>query len=674
MRLSACLTVLALALCSPMCLAYEELTHQQITEAAFDRSVLQTSPAVLQDLGLSLSSEFPNTSGRTGKIRDLVSDGADFEDSSALTIRVLRHFYNPVTGQGLTVSPSSFKSSPDWALARPGTDFDQKNSYGDARQYLFDALTGATKEDRDTAFGLMFQTLGNVVHHLQDMAQPQHVRNDVHCESQLCRVIPGAYSPSRYEAWTDFVRNNLPTNPPAGYDITSSAFTNTFKNPRSFWHTLPPPGPGSAPIGKGIAEFTNRNFVSHGTNFDKPSMFVSPLHIDNISYATPQQLCLNANPSCPPGFSGRTERMTFFANTVQDSYLGSSAGENPRMNTYSIFDQDLIARGGAPRFALNRFNFQTAHDFLIPRAVAYSAGMINYFFRGKIDLVPDGNTGTYLIKNLSNEDMFGTFSLRYDYDDNSVPSVTRRTLYMTWPNIPIAANGQYNIGAIPNPTNPAPKNPGEYVLVFAGDMGQETRTEFGIGAVVGKVVSSPFLIFAAHRDDALNHPGSNETRITVNFVVPESYAQRFRSNPTAVAVQFGGLTLPLTSVDNGCLDFGCVRIWGVIPGGALWRLTVTENNAFAVYSATSPSPIFFGNAPEDLRLISLDTLCANGIVSNALVLEGYAQLSFVPVKLFFEGEVVFEFVVSPPAADFSVVLSNAKNVRLNDVACRVSIQ
>lgn len=657
MHLRTYLTGVGLVFWSLVAHSYKEEAHQTLTQAAVSRSVLQLNPAVLQDLGLKPNSEFPNSNNDSKTIPQLLMDGADFEDSSALTIRVLRHFYNPVTGQGL--NGSSFptqKSSPDWALARPGTDFDQKNSYGDARQYLFDALTAATKENRDTAFGRMFQTLGHVVHHLQDMAQPQHVRNDVHCDSQLCRVIPGAYSPSRYEEWTngDVVRNNLPTNPPAGYDITSSAFTNTFKNPRSFWHTLPPPGPGSAPIGKGIAEFTNRNFVSHGTNFDKPSMFVSPLHIDNISYATPQQLCLNANPSCPPGFSGRTERMTFFANTVQDSYLGSSAGENPRMNTYSIFDQDLIARGGAPRFALNRFNFQAAHDFLIPRAVAYSAGMINYFFRGKIDLVPDDtNPGTHLIKNLGSEPMTGDFRLYYDYDDANAGTVNNRTLLIERLNISIPANGQVNIGTIPVPTNPAPKTPGEYMLVFDGDMGQETRAQFGIGAVAGKVVSSPFLIFAAHRDDALNSPGSNETRITVNFVVPESYAQRFRSNPAAVAVQFGGLTLPLTSVDNGCLDFGCVRIRGKIPLVAEWDLIVAENNAFVVRSATFPgSPIFFGNAPEDLRLISPDILCANHINSSWLALEGYAQLSFVPVKLFFEGEVLFEFVVSPPCSGF----------------------
>jgi hypothetical protein len=39
-------------------------------------------------------------------------------------------------------------------------------------------------------------------------------------------------------------------------------------------------------------------------------------------------------------------------------------------------------------FALNRFTFDAAHKFLIPRAVGYSAGLINYFFRGQLEITP----------------------------------------------------------------------------------------------------------------------------------------------------------------------------------------------------------------------------------------------------------------------------------------------
>src|SRR5262249_49187910 len=42
-------------------------------------------------------------------------------------------------------------------------------------------------------------------------------------------------------------------------------------------------------------------------------------------------------------------------------------------------------------FALNRFNFDDAHKTLVTRAVSYSAGFINHFFRGKLTVsAPSG--------------------------------------------------------------------------------------------------------------------------------------------------------------------------------------------------------------------------------------------------------------------------------------------
>jgi hypothetical protein len=54
-------------------------------------------------------------------------------------------------------------------------------------------------------------------------------------------------------------------------------------------------------------------------------------------------------------------------------------------------------------FDLNRFNFDDAHKYLIGQAVGYSTGLINHFFRGKLDVtapasgpyaVTDQSTGT----------------------------------------------------------------------------------------------------------------------------------------------------------------------------------------------------------------------------------------------------------------------------------------
>lgn len=94
--------------------------------------------------------------------------------------------------------------------------------------------------------------------------------------------------------------------------------------------------------------------------------------------------------------------MAFFGNYVNDAYTGESIF-NQRATTWSIFGPDLEKRAkdlpdsAIPKaFTLNRFNFAAAHTFLIPHAVAYSAGLINYFFRGQLAIrVPDD--GVYAI-------------------------------------------------------------------------------------------------------------------------------------------------------------------------------------------------------------------------------------------------------------------------------------
>ena len=104
--------------------------------------------------------------------------GARFEDDFP---RFLNHFYDPIYNRPLTVlGIAAGERSPDWAL-EDNTDFGkQEFSLRHAREYLYKALTLPTKPERDKHFGLTFQTLGQVIHHVQDMAQPQHVRNDAY--------------------------------------------------------------------------------------------------------------------------------------------------------------------------------------------------------------------------------------------------------------------------------------------------------------------------------------------------------------------------------------------------------------------------------------------------------------------------------------------------------------
>jgi hypothetical protein len=74
------------------------------------------------------------------------------------------------------------KPSPDWVLEDNGEVDGQEFSYRNAREHFYKALTSPLLSDREENWGKLFQTLGQIIHHLQDMAQPQHVRNDAHLD------------------------------------------------------------------------------------------------------------------------------------------------------------------------------------------------------------------------------------------------------------------------------------------------------------------------------------------------------------------------------------------------------------------------------------------------------------------------------------------------------------
>ena len=370
-------------------LAYEVGTHAEMSTAAIRASTLnRPSDKTLFYLGfgvnyLGLNPRDPNNRGISNgaearTITGWVRVGAGFEDTLTET-RPKNHFFDPFYNRPLTVlGIARGETSSNWAPEDTSDFGGQDNSFSDARGYLYKALTLPTKAERDRHFGLTFQTLGHVIHHIQDMAQPQHVRNDAHCDRWYC--IGSLSNPSRYEKYTDINSGNLPY---TGYPSL------LFADPRRFWST------GD---GRGMAEFSNANFVSAGTNYQ----LLAGQPAANSEYLLPQ----------PSGFGqptsigdllaeeGLTTPLTgtvdFVENPIWDRNTGIQA-TNPRSSTHSIFDADLTAYNATvsyslfgPRvtvdrlFTLNRFNFKAAYPQLIPKAVAYGAGMIDYFFRGRI--------------------------------------------------------------------------------------------------------------------------------------------------------------------------------------------------------------------------------------------------------------------------------------------------
>jgi hypothetical protein len=430
---------------------YEVTTHEDLSQAALTQSDL-SNPAKLQQIGLraldldDARQTFPSATGGTPRtILSLVKLGSRYEDDLGVAqakFQPLRHFYDPVNDRGLDVGgaigASTSIRSPDWALedlvaynGSPGPLAFQDFSIADARRYLYDALTSLNPIVRKSNLGLTFQSLGHVIHHLQDMAQPQHVRNDPHCDQPVCGGlarelgVAQLYSPSAYEKYTDLDDPNIPygrirTSLPFSGNGSSATYPGAGSTPspfvtaRKFWRTTAV-GDDIA-TGKGIAEYTNRNFFSAGTirGYNSP-----PSPAGSVStYFTPTS---EVDISELLGSTTLTGKVRFWSSTVSDMLSGAPAETNERALSEGILDSDLVkyhstAAQGYLVYALNRFTFDAAHKFLIPRAVGYSAGLINFFFRGQLEITPP-DEGVYgivdhTIENRRDIDGFGKIKLK----------------------------------------------------------------------------------------------------------------------------------------------------------------------------------------------------------------------------------------------------------------------
>jgi hypothetical protein len=411
-------------------IAYDPVTHRALSLQAAASSVItdqdtRTRRGFPGPIDGSGAKKYRNSKGTTKTIINLIQDGAEFEDD---TPRSMNHFFDPRTGSPLAINADDFISaddtlgfqtllrvgvaeanaatvtSPDWALGSlPSIGFHltQEYSYVDLKNYYFQSLTNRSDVQRAASVGLTFETLGHIAHHIQDMAAPQHVRNDVHlqlntadtaCASPLavfyqtwCQIYLRLRAPSTYESWTTTVQGTQGyTLPITGYGPVygpNSDGLGTFVQPRDFWILN----------SKGIAEFTNRNFLSAGT------MGISPPSLGTKFTMKVVDLCTGAIPPCQVDYDP-DDFITFYPSSVDDQLRPLTGGPNPFAAADSIFNSDLsqYTPGHRVDFSVNRFTFAYDHLYLLPRAVGYSAGFINYFFRGDMQVDPPDD-GVYAV-------------------------------------------------------------------------------------------------------------------------------------------------------------------------------------------------------------------------------------------------------------------------------------
>ncbi|MDA8084354.1 MAG: hypothetical protein M0024_11920 [Nitrospiraceae bacterium] len=292
------------------------------------------------------------------------------------------------------------------------------------------------------------------MHLVSDSSVPAHVRNDSHILAAV--GIDWNYESWARENWNSYIRAHGLYN---GKKIDDAVFDTYVRdtiapipvsvlwdknvydgsNPQVTWTTNP------AISEYGLSEFTNANYFSEYTIF--------------TDYSNPKKENTNAQLTEQYAKDGTLDKVWYIQGYKSDhlaalSYFWESGASG---RWYYHLDQNV---------------YQDYATELIPRAVGYSAALLDYFFRGDIRLeFQPGSSPGYAIVNNSKEDMNGRFEVYYDNaQDERIRLLSR----------PAAVSAEKNF-RVDLPIAADAKEPGKYILVFIGKMGNEE------GAVAGYV-------------------------------------------------------------------------------------------------------------------------------------------------------------------------------------------
>ncbi len=336
-----------------------------------------------------------------------------FDDPYGNFDRVCNHFFDPLNNApfnglgGKLCGDDLMANAPQWALGSVGSpiwpnsyrpDAARRNHFTvlDAREAMWRALTLTRLEsgtmvpianngpevreiERKAYWATTFFALGSVVHTLQDMAQPQHTRNEIHAskeqglyEAYINRRAIG-FSELKADLTIDgetiFRANNLPLLDYEGYPVPH------FQRLSDFWSTSTG---SSIYTGRGLAEYSNRGFLTPAAG------------IWNNKYPWPSRDPDNYTIALDTTSAG--EQREYLHGKVSDTYRGSS--DYIHMARRGLFYDALSSSLGSEigtsatswLYSMDRKVFDEHAKLLIPRAVAYTAGAIDYFFRGTMEI------------------------------------------------------------------------------------------------------------------------------------------------------------------------------------------------------------------------------------------------------------------------------------------------
>ncbi|MCJ7482070.1 MAG: hypothetical protein MUO31_03800, partial [Thermodesulfovibrionales bacterium] len=366
-------------------------THIQLSTYAYVNSKLNEEN-LIRKFNLDKGSVQPLTvENETKTVAEWIWYGVEKEDEGFLylTDRSARHFHNPLNvfnEAGLTrIGQTRRQSSILWA--QDGIE-QNKLAEGDMswqkiKEYYYYALISDTEEMRYLNFGLMFKGLGHQIHLVQDMSNPEHTRNDNHpfvtieawAEEHYYNIIDGF---CKNPLFPDVDLETLVNDPSIERTLSPIARLND-ADVYIPENTFP-----SAAMQQGLSEYSNANFFSNDTIFssDFPYPSIANADISKIFTKINTEYKLDEKGVYLPK-TNDGDPITHF---LRLPYLKKYTTTNLLHLSY-----------------LDELCYKDYTSMLVPRAVGYSAALINYFFRGEIEVTLPASDGIYALSVDSSE-------------------------------------------------------------------------------------------------------------------------------------------------------------------------------------------------------------------------------------------------------------------------------
>ncbi len=478
---------------APASFSYEVETHGAISVRALEFS--GTEAILRTELGVKDgTAQF----GDGKRLAEWVRLGSIREDN---TLRFLNHFHNPLR----TWDAAGFRTPWPFLGVQIGSSSilwqqDMQHSgwsWWDARDFYLEALTRPQPDERNDGLARTFEALGHLVHLVQDAASPAHTRNDPHVGPSREEVGGGRTKGFNYET---FVRDVALSEPAFLEGIlapghVSSAWKSVPRNPLA---PLPvaalldserydgtnPAITTEDPIG--LAEYANANFFSEDRTFPGLNPFT------RFPYPSSTSATVSVVPVTLP--SGESVNRQYYIKT-RDGDTGYRLATVGFLRDYQMRFQ-LDAGRFDQKPPLDEEVYRDYARRLLPRAVDYSSALIDYFFRGRLDVGLLEEVGSVRVAGTNASDEALEAGALFVYAEDTAGT---RTLVSNPDGVfvesPVAPGAR--LPDVPLTSRPADAQ--RFVALYRGGLGHERPGSAAPGAVIGKVFT-PQRVEEIYRD------------------------------------------------------------------------------------------------------------------------------------------------------------------------------